>query len=401
MLYDYVPTNPVGSKSFLEYRDKNMKKTRHDGIYKKTTRPGNKPIGKLDDMKINYSYEVYQEGHEFPLFPQKNSVLSVAEGKENVPGINAALETMKISEDSIFFIPSKLLYKTGDMILRIKVISADKCEVKNPVTKAATRFQQTFDKVLESDGKALQLMQSKDFDGAASLFKRMIAILEENRSANETEDEKNKKLLMKAYFSSAKCYLELGKFGKVCIMLKELKIHDSAYHKNSEALYMEGVAMLEFEHFIKADGLLRKACSLRPRNREFRDALNRLRNSRSEAMKREAKRLIAIEEEERKTKQDDQEKQTLIEREQEEKRLAFLEADGKQRILEDKVLTFISNIGTEMSEFETHEVDFEIQNAKEMEMISKVFEKNGFNLHSTELLNLQRVFYVQKSKNEP
>lgn len=370
-----------------------MKKDVFANIYKKVWKSGTTTLpGVFNEMKIVYSCEFYYEGSVKPIAYDKNSVFCIAEGSESTPGIVHALRTMKIGEVAVFWIPSHLIFRKGDMILKIKLISAKAYESKNKSPQE--QFQDTMAKMFMLKQEAIHTMHHhKHCNVAVGLFKRMITTLEIISAANEVSNEQCIQLLKHAYLSSAECYLELDDFKNVCNMIKRLK-QLVVIKKNQKALYLKGMAMIGFDDIGRARSLLQKALRLNPRELKVRKALEMLKLKEDEKRLQKVRDLIALEESQAAIQKEKEEQEEKKMKEIEKERLLSLEIDKQKSLLRKKVHDFLERIkNTELDYYEL--IDFKIKEINEIAYLSSEFSRSGFILKSMELAN-QQVFFIQK-----
>lgn len=389
-LESFKPKNPISlSQSFVEYRDANMEII-SESLWKKCLRSGKQSLdsGEFEVMRIVYSSEVYTEGVKEPMMIETHAVLSVAEKLEPVMGITDALKTMTVGEESLFWIEKQRMFRKDDNIVKIQLISAEKCELK-PVKSA---FDSTIEKALKLKKEAEELMTKADCHEGLRILKQMTRILDENRTNSKDEEQQNKQLLVSSYLSSADCFLKLQKFNKVCIMIKCLQDHINI-EQNSKALYYKGMASLGFKRYQEAKRLLQKASWLDRNNETILDALKQVEmkekqarddeiaehNARIEIAKEqnrlaEIQKIKAIEKEER------------LEKRRIEKELKFQALKAKTEAFLDAKMN---------SELKYHEVDFKLREAGEVSYVSKLCKETGFKLRNMEM-DSEIVFYLEK-----
>lgn len=387
------PCNPIDpTMTFLAYRNTNMTKIT-DQIWKKVLRAGRKNSlldikTTFEELRIFYAIEVYQENKEEPVMLINKAIFSVQEGLECIRGIAEALRNLNIGEEALFWIPSQLMYRKGDVIVKMRMIQAEKCKM---IDSSNNQFNQTLDKAHTLKCKAERLMNEQNFADSAYLFKRITRILDTHMKS-EQEEQQNKELLTSAYLNAAQCFLKLRQYNKVCVMIRDLGYIINV-DNHVEALYLKGMAILGFKEFSRARNILLQAHRLNRKNEKIWNALKQVDLEKDKIVKREMKEKIVEEHDRQEKIKWENRKQETMKNENRKKQETQMKFDENMKTLRESIKKFIENIKD--SEFKYHEIDFELRDEVEVHYADKLCGQMGYKLKDM-LLRSELVYYLEK-----
>lgn len=401
---DYKPKNPCKT-TFKEYRDENMRQISTGKIYKKILSKGSEGcevIGEnVDSLRIQYSCEMFIESVVEPCVLYPKGILCLSKGIEEIVGIVEALKTMKLNEESLFWISSDLMYgqlglptrkssipPNSDVIVKLRVNSIKTEDKEEPIE--TTPFEKIRKSVLKREKIAAKLFNMKDFDGAAHVYREMIRELEKVKLKSENEQDLRNSLLIKFLTRSAISSHKNKEYSKVCIMIRRLEFYESI-SRNVTALFLKGYAKLAFDEFEDAEYYLRKAQQLDPKSEDIQLALNELVCKRDQLSVENLIKQLDLDLLETSRIVDSMERENLI-------RKNCKEETEQVDQLKNEVLRqleyFKKNPNSERYDF----TGIKILNHKHFKIIDKLCAQNGFWLYEFAKEN-SNDYFVKKIKN--
>ncbi|XP_078680061.1 inactive peptidyl-prolyl cis-trans isomerase FKBP6-like [Branchiostoma floridae x Branchiostoma belcheri] len=206
-----------------------------------------------------------------------------------VPGMEIAISSMKKGERSRFLVQPNYGYgKFGcppripgnaTVLYEIEMLNfvdRSTAEEFNSLTedqKKEATFQQLLEVAHVEKNHGNEYFQRHQFKQAISKYSKALRTLENARLANDEEEAKRNKVLLKLYNNMALCNLKVGEYARCIANCNRALEIDGG---NVKALYRKGQALCELSEFDRSKGCLLKAQNLAPNNKDIREELKKL-----------------------------------------------------------------------------------------------------------------------------
>ncbi|KAI5635398.1 FKBP-type peptidyl-prolyl cis-trans isomerase domain-containing protein [Phthorimaea operculella] len=206
-----------------------------------------------------------------------------------LPGLQIAIETMFVGEVSVFLLSHQVMYGELGIPPRIKPKATSVFYIKliksilTPTEKVDYSEPNTFQrlyhevKLLYASGAALY--KSRNYMAAINLFRKAVYMLHRCRLADESEEEKQEKMLKKLYTNLAICYNATKQPLKACVACNEMNRLNSLWN-NGKVLFQNAKALRMIGQYDDAEKKLRRAIKLCPTSEEIKAELELLQNTR-------------------------------------------------------------------------------------------------------------------------
>ncbi|XP_055386503.1 inactive peptidyl-prolyl cis-trans isomerase shutdown [Condylostylus longicornis] len=276
----------------------------NDLIFKRVVLEGNKESKIVPDRaRVSIQYTSYAEDSSktFDSTYLRGKPHTFHTGNHEVlPGIEEAVKTMKLEEESQFIISYKLLYgelgcppripPKKDYLFVIKVLSFEEVGDLDAMREVAAqdkkKFKIVFPKVREIHKKGIDFFKLNNYQGALKAFHKAVNCLIVCRLNDESEQKEYDEFMVKLYTNLATIYSILDKPAKVCSMCNEMiAISPRLYRSNAKALYREGKAFSDLGEYDRAHNKLMEAKRLCPTNEDIILELEKLNTRKTEYMK--------------------------------------------------------------------------------------------------------------------
>lgn len=242
---------------------------------------GEKP-GEKSTVKVHYN--AYTEFNEEPFdctYARKKPHIFIIGNGAVIPGLDIAVESMKLNEKSQFLIKPELAYGTIGCLDRIpgnatilfevellEIIESGAAEnFENLPEEKRNQFSEVYKFAMAQNAKAKDLFNRNPV-AAIREYNQAVSVLENAQLSEYNEQVKQQELLYKLYSNLLVCYTKVQEPKKACLNFNrinemsrgtDLKISAKAYYNNAKCLRMLG----DYE---RAKERLRKAYHLEPRN---------------------------------------------------------------------------------------------------------------------------------------
>lgn len=273
-----------------------------EGVYKKILKEGieNRAIPEVSMVKIHYNAYLEGQANAFDSTYMRGSPLTFTLGKGTVlQGIETAIRSMKVEEESLFIISWKLLYgKIGcapriparaDALFNIRILETREIALP-PHLNNLNDFYQRYHEALMMDTTAKRAFKKDNIQLAINNYKRAVHELEFAKVTTDEEDKVYNEFMRKVLLNLAVCYNKEKKPRQVLKMIEKMRNLESI-DRNPKALYQEGKAFTTLGEFQKARTALSLASKLAPDDENITAALQSLEVQMMEDKK--AKRIFA------------------------------------------------------------------------------------------------------------
>ncbi|KAJ2944574.1 hypothetical protein O0L34_g3925 [Tuta absoluta] len=205
-----------------------------------------------------------------------------------LPGLQMAIETMLVGEVSVFLLSYQVMYgelgipprikPKATSVFYIKLIKSiltpkEKVDYSEPNT-----FQKLYHEVKLLYASGVCLYKSKNYTAAINLFRKAVYMLHRSRLADESEEEKQEKMLKKLYTNLAICYNATKQPLKACVACNEMNRLNSLWN-NGKVLFQNAKALRMIGQYDDAEKKLRRAIKLSPNSEEIKAELALLQNT--------------------------------------------------------------------------------------------------------------------------
>ncbi|XP_049864831.1 inactive peptidyl-prolyl cis-trans isomerase shutdown-like [Pectinophora gossypiella] len=240
---------------------------------------------------VHVAFSGYWENDPEPFDVTKSDKPLIVDMNDSglLPGLQMAIESMLVGEMSVFLLTYLVMY--GELGIPPRIKPKANCVfyvklIKSTVTpkeKLDLREPNVFDRVyhevkmLYASGAVLY--KSKNFPAAIQLFRKAIFMLHKCRLADENEEQKQEKMLLKLYTNLAVCYNIIKQPQKACIACNELNRLNNLWN-NGKVLFQNAKALRMIGEFDGAEKRLRRAMKLCPDRRELEEELQLIQKTR-------------------------------------------------------------------------------------------------------------------------
>lgn len=260
----------------------------HQTIYRKLICEGTGPkYVAAEKSRLTIHYSGYWEHATQPFdstFLQGQPIHFHPGQQEILLGIELAVLSMRVGEESQFVIPYQMLFgelgcperiqPRADGLFSIQLLKitavGDKTAVDEISAIDRTKFNVVFPKAKDVYTHAKDSFARHDFNAAVRLFHKAVNSLECCKLANEAEQREQQDFLLKIYINLAVCYNKLDLPKKTCLMCSEIdRISPTGIAKNCKAAFQHGRALVKLGEFPRARMRLTQAQRLQPSNPEI------------------------------------------------------------------------------------------------------------------------------------
>ncbi|XP_017866596.1 PREDICTED: inactive peptidyl-prolyl cis-trans isomerase shutdown [Drosophila arizonae] len=259
-------------------------------IYKRITRAGIKEQGLVPDKaRVALRYTAYWEGQTAPFDSSmlRGTKFEFETGQHMVlEGLEAAVRTMSVYEQSEFIISYKLLFHEmgcpprikprADGLFKIEVIEftliGDENSLENIAPEDRNKFEVVFPKAQDMHLHGKDCVKRGSYRNAVAAFERAIASLNYCRLADEKDEIKQRDLLITLYTNLMVCNNKVNKPASVCIAMKALRrLTDN--QPSCKALFQEGRALAALGDYEQARKSFVQAQAKQPNNKEISEEI--------------------------------------------------------------------------------------------------------------------------------
>ncbi|KAJ0181660.1 hypothetical protein K1T71_002382 [Dendrolimus kikuchii] len=250
---------------------------------------GGLPIS--DEFTVCIAFSGYWEGQKEAFDMRSVAKPLVINMKEHglLPGLEIAIKSMLVGEVSIFLLSYKVMYgelglpprikPKQDCVFYIKLIKSTYTPKNGDINfKEPNMFERVHHEVCLLMSSGLAMHKSKNTPVAANLFKRAVAMLHKCRLADENEEKRQEKLLIKLYLNLAICYNDINQPLKACTACNELNRLNSLWN-NHRALFQNAKALRMISQFDSAEKRLKRAMKLSPESVKIKAEFELLNNT--------------------------------------------------------------------------------------------------------------------------
>ncbi|XP_063529777.1 inactive peptidyl-prolyl cis-trans isomerase shutdown-like [Cydia strobilella] len=242
---------------------------------------------------VHIAYTGFWEDVEEPFDVRKMHKPLVVDLKDNdlLPGLQIAVNSMLVGEMSVFLLSYKVMFgefgvpprikPKADCVFYIKLIKSILTPVEGDINYTEPNmFKRVFTQVTKLYSSGVTLHKSKNTVAAVNLFRKSIAMLHKCRLADEEEEKKQEKMLVKLYLNLAICSNALEQPLKACIACNELNRLENLWN-NSKALFQNAKALRMIGQYDAAKKRLLRAQKLCPDKNEIKEELLLLEKTRT------------------------------------------------------------------------------------------------------------------------
>lgn len=277
-------TQSPWQKSFDELRQKMVKVPDWD-IYKRTMVEGTgEPLGDLRarvTYHYNFFFELGEEAFDSSYLRQTKMVSYTYDGT-TLAGTLASLSTMRKGEEAQFVISYELMFgKLGsaprippkaDILAVVQLLEIEETGDEQAIETLPDEYKKKYlyveEKANEVMKKAMDLYKQGRYSHSCRNYHTIARSLEFCNLANEDEEIRHQKFLVKIYTQLMLCYIKMEDWKKTCSMFNELKqISASNLNTNFQAHLNHGIALGKLGEFDRSLGHLRIAQKIDPHNR--------------------------------------------------------------------------------------------------------------------------------------
>lgn len=267
----------------------------NENIYKKVITEGydNKSVpGTACRVTVNYNSFFEKETTPFDSTYLRGKPFVFTIGQDDVlEGLNQAVLTMNIGEESQFVLSYKILFKEmgcpprippkADGLFVIKLINfteiGDENATDGMTEEARNKYSYVSEKAHATYLNAVDSFKSGRYTAAKNAFHKAANALEFCNAANAEEDQKRNEMLVKLYRNLAVTYNKLDQPNRACDMCKELKRLEK-YYEDCKGMFQEGKALALLGDYRNAKKWLVKAQRLEPNNTEIYNEIKNVSN---------------------------------------------------------------------------------------------------------------------------
>ncbi|XP_058115893.1 inactive peptidyl-prolyl cis-trans isomerase shutdown-like [Anopheles ziemanni] len=262
-------------------------------IYKRIKCKGvGEPFPEDGNFRVMIQYNAFQEKirRPFDSTTLRSSPCQFLLGDANVlPGLDAAVRTMRVSEESEFVISYKLLFgelgcldrigPKSDCLYVIRLIRAEDVGDCDALTKLVDTDRRSYSKVKERVTQirtyAKDCFKRKLLSNAIVKYLEAVEALHLCQLDDADEENELKDTMIALYTSLAVCYNQKDQPKDAHRMLNELRRYCDLT-QNAKALYQEGKALHKLGEFSNARNSLNRALVLQPNDKNIQAALKEL-----------------------------------------------------------------------------------------------------------------------------
>lgn len=267
----------------------------NDNVYKKVITEGydNKPVPRTAcRVTVNYNGFFEKETTPFDSTYLRGKPFVFTIGQDDVlEGLNEAVLTMNIGEESQFVLSYKILFKEmgcpprvppkADGLFVIRLINfteiGDENATEGITEEDRNKYSYVSEKAHATYLNAVDSFKSGRFAAAKNAFHKAANALEFCNAANEEEDKTRNEMLVKLYRNLAVTYNKIEQPNRACDMCKELKRLGN-YHQDCKGMFQEGKALAMLGDYKSAKRWLTKAQRLEPNNTEIYNEIKNVSN---------------------------------------------------------------------------------------------------------------------------
>uniref|UniRef100_T1GG85 peptidylprolyl isomerase n=1 Tax=Megaselia scalaris TaxID=36166 RepID=T1GG85_MEGSC len=228
-------------------------------------------------VTVNYNGFFEKETTPFDSTYLRGKPFVFTVGQDDVlEGLNEAVQTMNIGEESQFVLSHRILFKEmgcpprippkADGLFVIRLINFSEIGDENALMKAHATYL-----------NAVDSFKGGRYTAAKNAFHKAVNALEFCNASNEDEDKKRNEMLLKLYRNLAVTYNKLDQPARACDMCKELKRLEN-YNQDCKGMFQEGKALAMLGDFKNAKKWLLKAQNLEPNNIEIYNEIKNVSN---------------------------------------------------------------------------------------------------------------------------
>lgn len=200
-----------------------------------------------------------------------------------LPGLQMAIQSMKVGEYSMFLISYKVLYgilgappkikpKT-DCVYYIKLLKSIITPEDGVMDSSQPNmFERVSEEVKKLFKSGVKFYNNNNVQGSIQLFNKAISMMHSCRLANEKEQQFQEKILLKLYLNLAICYNQVKKPLKACVACNEINYLSSIW-RQPKALLVNAQALRMIGDFSQATKRLKAAMTLDPGNEEIAEEM--------------------------------------------------------------------------------------------------------------------------------
>lgn len=297
---DAIKPNPC-QRSFFEMKAEMTEISSY--MYKKIISAGSSQIPDGSRVSIHYNGYFEKSPLSFDSTYMRGKPTEFFLGRDEVlTGLEQAVKTMKLHEESHFIISWQWLYGEHGCLPRIKpkadalfiIRVMDYKELTIPMAPtpndgAVTQFFNKLQDFFKYNILAKEAFKRGNMNSAISNFQKAIHEIDKCPLKDEQEEKVYKDSIKKTYLNLAVCYNNVNKPKRACSMLNDLKKLDG-FDGNAKALYHEGKALEALNDYKRARASYVKAKNLSVNDSNVLTALRNI-DEKIEAYKKEERRL--------------------------------------------------------------------------------------------------------------
>lgn len=257
-------------------------------IHKRIIKEGRGDIVGTRNGRIGWTYHMYFENQDYSFDSVDTPKMTAKE--DLLPGLQAAVGTMRKNEEAQFIIGYKLMFgemgfpprikPKADILFVVKLINftdtGDEKACDDVSEEDRRKFKVMKEKIMDLSKKAQDYTKVKNYKSAIGLYQSAIRNLEFCQLANEDEQKVQEKLLIEFNINLMECYANDKNWRKVCLVVNELRRRTDV-ERNVKILYNEGIALSFIEDdYVRSIERLRKAQRLEPHNQLVNNKLNEI-----------------------------------------------------------------------------------------------------------------------------
>lgn len=199
-------------------------------------------------------------------------IADIANGIEPLPGYAMALSTMKLKEESQFWISNELVGDGSDLFVTIKVLTVKSVAEENI---QYINFQKIFADAVQNYKIAGDFFKAGNFLAAIEIYRIWSKVIEEFEVVNDSQDLKKKIFLKKIYQNWSLCCIKVHDPNQ-CRQVVSFYRQISPVCDNPKILFAKASALMMFQQFPEAHKCLKAAEKLAPDDEVIKKTLIKL-----------------------------------------------------------------------------------------------------------------------------
>lgn len=264
-------------------------------VLKKTLTEGSGYDHPQDDASVEATWKAYlEDGTMFESRQEENSMKWVVGAEEVIPGLDSAVQQMKLGEKALVTIASQWAFGSEAVEKELATIPAHST-VKYEIVlvsfenEKAAYLLSTAEKFESAEAKKTEgneLFKAGKYERALKKYSKALSTVESDHSFNDEEKTKAKALKIPLHLNKAAVLLKTKQYAEVKTVCNKALELDSS---NVKALFRRSQAFTGSKDFQEAAQDLKRIVELDPKNREARLEYKRVKEQQKEEDKKQSK----------------------------------------------------------------------------------------------------------------